>query len=333
MGRLVDRAFHRELYCPFPSAVNKHADAAGEETLAWAEDFGLFQDERSYKIFKAGNIGSLAARFHPYSTLDDLRLLSDFYAWMFLQDDLRDESEVGYSPDLLSDTDRRSLEVLEGEVPTQFASPVVHAICDLRERFVSLSPGPMWMRRFTRAIRNYFEATIWEASNRARSVVPDPDSYLRMRPLTGGLAIDEELIGLSEGARLPQWAREHRSVKRLTEASMNVVCWSNDVLSLEKELAHGDVHNLVIVLQTAEGLSLDEATGRVIEMHNSEVCDFVDLSSELPSLPSFGEAVDENLARYISTLKARMRGNLDWSFESGRYGQTVGSGPLGAASP
>ncbi len=115
-------------------------------------------------------------------------------------------------------------------------------------------------------------------------------------------------------------------MKRLTEASSNVVCWSNDVLSLEKELAHGDVHNLIIVLREATGIPLEEAAKRVVEMHNAEVRDFIALA---PDLPSFGDTLDANLSRYISILQARMRGNLDWSLESGRYERA--SGPLPSA--
>jgi 5-epi-alpha-selinene synthase len=304
--------------------MNRHAAAAEEACLAWAEGFGLFRDSRSYKIFKAGGIGRLAAMCRPFCGREDLMLLSIFYAWMFLQDDLRDESEVGRSPGRLSEGDRRSLDVLEGDDPAHSDGPVVHAMGDLRERFASVAPGPLWMRRFTRAIRNYLDATIWEASNRARGIVPDPESYLRMRPLTGGLDIDEELIGLSDDARLPRHVLDDPSVKRLTRASMNVVCWSNDILSLEKELAHGDVHNLVIVLRDATGLPLEEAMGRVIEMHNAEVRDFIALA---PDLPSFGGAVDANLSRYVSILQARMRGNLDWSLESGRYAQAAARYP------
>ncbi len=329
MGRIVDRAFLQGLYCPFPSVMNDCADMAEEGSLAWAEGFGLFRDVRSHKVFRAGGVGRLAARFHPFCPSDDLRLLSDFYAWMFLQDDLRDESEIGRSPDRLSDSDRRSLDILEGDEPAMSDGPVVCAVHDLRERFESRAPGPMWMRRFTRAIRNYLEATVWEASNRASGIVPDPEAYLRMRPLTGGLDIDEELIGLSEEARLPRWILDERSVKRLTEASFNVVCWSNDILSLDKELAHGDVHNLVIVLREATGLPLGDAARRVVEMHNAEVRDFISITQDMPS---FGGALDENLSRYVSIIEARMRGNLDWSLESGRYGQIVGSGPLGAAT-
>lgn len=304
--------------------MNKHARAAEEGSLEWAEGFGLFRDARSYRIFEAVGVGRLAAMCRPFCGRGDLVLLSIFYAWMFLQDDFRDESEAGRSPDRLSVGDRRSLDVLEGDEPAHGDDPVVHAMRDLRERFAEVAPGPLWMRRFTRSIRNYFDATVWEASNRARSVVPDPEPYIRMRPLTGGLDIDEELIGLSDDSRPPRRVLDNPAVKRMTRASMNVVCWSNDVLSLEKELAHGDVHNLVIVLREATGLPLEEAVGRVVEMHNAEVRDFIALK---PELPSFGEAVDANLSRYVSILESRMRGNLDWSLDTGRYAQAARQTP------
>ena len=109
-------------------------------------------------------------------------------------------------------------------------------------------------------------------------------------------------------------------MKRLTLASHNAVCWANDVISLEKELARGDVHNLVLVLAHDEGLDLREAVDRVAHTHDAEVEEFVRLSSRLPS---FGVAVDEHLGRYVAALQARIKGNLDWSLESARYRRTA----------
>ncbi|QSJ14786.1 hypothetical protein JYQ62_23190 [Nostoc sp. UHCC 0702] len=40
------------------------------------------------------------------------------------------------------------------------------------------------------------------------------------------------------------------------------------------------------------------------------------------TIPSFGEEVDAELARYISACHAWIRGNLDWSSHSGRYQST-----------
>jgi 5-epi-alpha-selinene synthase len=106
------------------------------------------------------------------------------------------------------------------------------------------------------------------------------------------------------------------------QASNNVVCWANDIISLEKEVQRGDVHNLVLVLQQKLDLSLQEAIDRAAEMYNAEIQTFVKLE---PHLPSFGKPVDANLRTFVSVLRTRMRGNLDWSLESGRYQSAIDS--------
>ena len=116
--------------------------------------------------------------------------------------------------------------------------------------------------------------------------------------------------------------RDHASVRRLTEASHNATCWANDVLSLEKELRQGEVNNLVVVLLDAQGSGLQKAVDSAVAMHDAEVDAFVEASR---NLPQFGTSVDARLERYVSSLKARMRGVLDWSLETGRYRASAGS--------
>ncbi len=117
-------------------------------------------------------------------------------------------------------------------------------------------------------------------------------------------------------------------MRRLTVASHRVVCWANDLASLKKELASGDVHNLVMVMARAEDLGLQEAVDRVARMHDAEVRTFVSLSSRLPS---FEAVVDEHLGRYVAVLQARMRGNLDWSREAARYRSEIERQTAGGA--
>ncbi len=312
----VERFIVPDLRCPFASVVNAHAEDVREETLRWASSFGLLIDEPSRKVLRGAASSELAARCHPFARREELRLISDFYAWMFLQDDHRDESEAGRRPGCLFDEERRSLEVLGGDEPTRRDELSIHALRDLRDRLDSRAPSPAWMRRFVHSVESHFDSTTWEATNRAGGIVPDPDAYVRLRPLTAGLEIDDELIEFAGEARLFGGAREHPTVRRLTVASHRVVCWANDLISLEKELASGDVHNLVMVMARAEDLGLQEAVDRIARMHDAEVRTFVSLSSRLPS---FGAVVDEHLGRYVAVLQARMRGNLDWSRGVARY--------------
>jgi 5-epi-alpha-selinene synthase len=304
-----------ELYCPFPSAVNPHADEVNRHTVEWMRRFRLVADEPEHGKIHAVNIGRLAGRFHPEAPRDALQLVSDWYAWMFLQDDRRDESEIGEQPGRLAAVDTTYLDILRGEEPVEERDPLAHALWDLQQRLEARSTAT-WMRRFIRSVREYFESTIWEATNRARGITPDLASYIRMRPLTGGFAMDTELIEIIERTHLPPEVRDNPVVRRMALASSNVVCWANDIISFEKEVAHGDVHNLISVLQHEHKIGVHEAVERAAGMHDSEVRKFMWLER---NVPSFGGRMDVNLALYISTLRSRMRGYLDWSEESERY--------------
>ena len=316
----VEQVTLPELDYPFGSAISEHADEVHRGTVAWAWRFGLLPGDRALRLFDATGLGRLVARTHPDSPPEDLRLISDWYAWLFLQDDMRDETEVSKRPGELSEVDARFLELLEGATLADTDIPLARALHELGERLRGClrekALSDVWMRRLVRAVGEHLEATLWEAANRARSVAPDPETYIRMRPLTGGLSIVTELVEIVEGAHLPTEVREHPVVQRMTGASHNVVCWANDVLSLSKELARGEVNNLVVVLRDADGIPLQEAVDRAAEMHDAEVRAFVDLSGRLPI---FGPTIDANLGRYVSALRARMRGVLDWSHESERY--------------
>lgn len=85
-----------------------------------------------------------------------------------------------------------------------------------------------------------------EAINRARGITPDLTTYLRMRSLTSGLWIDTEFIEIAERVHLPPEVRNHSVVRTLTCAANNIVCWANDIISLDKEVKRGDIHNLVL---------------------------------------------------------------------------------------
>ena len=204
-----------------------------------------------------------------------------------MRDDKGDESEVGRHPNELSEVDNRFLDVLAGGEPKVFDEPLVHALYDLRwrleERLRSNALSEVWMRRFVRIFRGHLEATLWEAANRARDVVPDLESYLRMRPLTGGLSIITELMEIIEGSHLPQEVREHGAVRRVTEASHNVVCWANDILSLEKELRCNEVNNLILVLHYTQDLGLQQAIDRAAQMHDAEMRRVRSRGREFPS--------------------------------------------------
>ncbi len=178
------------------------------------------------------------------------------------------------------------------------------------------APTGIWMRRFTRSVAEHFASTVWEPTDRSRGLMPDLKSYVRTRPITGGLFAGTEVIGITERTHVPPEVREHPDVGALLRASNNVVRWANDLFSVERVAKRGDVHSIALVFQHERGLSLRRALQEVVAAHNAQAQEF---ERAQPLIPSFGRAVNTNLRRFISVLKTRMRGNFDWSQESGRY--------------
>ncbi|GGL95465.1 hypothetical protein GCM10010840_36930 [Deinococcus aerolatus] len=157
---------------------------------------------------------------------------------------------------------------------------------------------------------------LWEATNRASGAVPELETYLHRRPMTAGLKIDAVFIEVMDGVQLPSALRDHPAVQRLAELADRAVCWSNDVLSLEKELQEGDMHNLVQVLMQAHGLSVQAALDEAAQMYHMEIEEFLEVER---MLPSFGVEEDGQVRQYAQLLKSRIGGILTWSRRSTRY--------------
>lgn len=146
------------------------------------------------------------------------------------------------------------------------------------------------------------------------------ETFIKIRALTAGGYPCFDAIEIAEEIDLPLEVRQDPTLQRLERLANNILAWTNDIMSLHKDLQHGNVHNLVIILQQERQLGFQEAMDCAAELHDASMRSFVAWEQ---SLPSFGAAVDIGLQRYLSGLHSWMRGNLDWYRESGRYQPTA----------
>jgi 5-epi-alpha-selinene synthase len=87
---------------------------------------------------------------------------------------------------------------------------------------------------------------------------------------------------------------------------------------VEKELAHGDYSNLVMVLAKAHNISLQEGVERANALTTGEIKLLERLADFVPD--AFPDARRE-LEKYLTSMRAWVRGNLDWSLESYRFSE------------
>jgi hypothetical protein len=312
-----------ELYCPIEPELSPHVEAVQRLINQWMQARNYIRTEASCKRFKAAQFALLTGRVHPDASFDSVLLVASYMSWLFMLDDLCDEAALGREPDLLRVQLYDLVDRMKHPRPLRGNErPVVTGLAELWE-CLSLRAAPGWAERFIQGFEGYVRACLWEAVNRVGNRVPSLAEYVEYRRHTSAVYVFFALIELVEQVSLPADVRKH--LRALEIRANDGVCWVNDMSSLDKELRAGDVHNLVIVLQHEYGLSIQAAMEQAARLFNTRMREYVELEQRLPS---FGAAIDEQVQRYLKGLRCWVRGNMDWSFETGRYGYVRPPPPL-----
>lgn len=320
---------------PFSVCTGPYAEEVQKRHMQWADKHGVFRSEVERRRFSAMDIGALVSLLYPdASGPEGVQLVADWCAWLLLRDDRWDSTEDPVQWERLAGLDRaylhlmrrspfRSAAAAEATIATPHSSydgdeeeGLYSALADLLERLRDRGRQERMEnpvdRRLVAVMREFFFASIREISYQRRGECPTLSEYVRMRSVTGGLDILTFVLAALDGVRLPKRLLEQQSVKRLTAASHNICCWHNDLVSLNKELASGEVHNLIIVLrQDAETTctSLPEAVDVAERMILEEIETFRKLEAEVYT-------ADEPWRRaavwYARMLRNRVGGVIVW---------------------
>ena len=305
------------LTSPYPSALSPFEKPVQDGTIDWLVRYGIVCSKVEEDRIRNQGWTRCMARCYPNASLVDLQWISDWVSWIFLFDDQNDEAEQGRGTERLAECRPLLLDIMRGG-PLQDDNQMLQAWHDLWSR-IRPKVKPDWLERLTQQHDDYFLACIWEASNRKAGIVPDTKTYLLKRLDSGAVYPCLTLIEFVGKLNLPDNVLCHPVISQLSLSTNNLVCWSNDIFSLEKEVKNGDMHNLVITLSNEHQISLQQAADKAILMHDTEMERFEAL---IDQVPVFSTEIDVDVQFYIEGLKFWIQGNLDWSFESQRYGAT-----------
>ena len=303
------------LRCPFPLRLNRHVRAAHEHSLRWVKR--AFGDELLAQKAARARMAWMVAGFYPEAGLVELSLAADYLCWAFALDDLGDETPIGERPTQLSSLfERFDATFTDAPIALDEISEVA-ALRDIVTRLRQIAT-PDQVEAFRAGNQAYFGGMLWEANNRAGKWVPHESSFLMLRPAAGAVPPFFALVEPLERFRLSPAVKAHPQVLELQRLAGGIVCWINDVLSFEKERKLNDVHNLAIVYEVHRGLPPGAALRQAVRLCNTEVDGFL---ARAAALPSFGEADDQVLARYIGVLGSMIRITRDWTLGSARYAE------------
>lgn len=296
---------------------------AGLDTQAWVRRMHLVSCAAAARHFDKIGVGLLAARVYgDTATPEKQAIVTDWLSWLFIFDDEVDEGDIGRRPEDLA-------VALDALLPgTGVGRPVANhpratALAEFWQRIQSCMPQA-WCHRFLQHVAEYLHGCHWEATNRAAGRVPDPVVFSAMRRTAGAVIPSLDLIEFAYDIDLPVQFRVHPLCLDLVTSASDVICWTDDLFTVEKEMAHGDVHNFVIVLAHTQGCSIDAASEQVHGLLTERLVAFLNTERRIRnSFDAFGISSTQqaHVERWVHGLRTWIRGHLDWGIETPRYQQ------------
>ncbi|WP_327160317.1 terpene synthase family protein [Streptomyces zaomyceticus] len=287
-----------QLWMPHPPRVNPYLPILREESETWAREMGMLDGDDSPSAprpiwarsqFHAMTVDQLTAWTLPDASLADLRLNHRFNVWALAWDDYFASAfkQTGDLPAALDFTARLHafLRPEPGARTPEPVNAVERGIADLQQY---LFPPRLahWRHEFNRALARYVDAGVEELANSLGGRIPHLIDYAPFRRESFAAHTAPYSVELATGARIPEKIRHSRTVRALLDAFMDFMGLANDIASYEREVhEEHDVNNLVVVLGTSLGISLQDAVPAALNLVNTRLRDFEHLrQSELPQL-------------------------------------------------
>lgn len=137
-----------------------------------------------------------------------------------------------------------------------------------------------------------------------------------------------DLVELSQRREVPESIYETGLFREIVEAASDVVAWQNDLHSIHLDDMRGDFHNVVIVMQHADGVTLQEAIASAVAKVQGRVADFLAAERQLwPFLKSRGvpPRTREDILKVTAGMRQWTNGCLHWYGNTTRYTIPTGS--------
>ncbi|WP_328914985.1 MULTISPECIES: isoafricanol synthase [unclassified Streptomyces] len=338
---------------PFPPRLNLHAERARRHTLQWVQGMGLLTGDIAAAEYDALRLERLMAYFYPDATASGLELAADFNAWFFIFDDQFDGG-LGTRPEEI----RRVVDSLvgtmtvegtpapdagdtlgargprdawgapgPGDVPLpggEEETPLVRAFRDIWLRSTTAMPNN-WRLRFREHWRAYLAAHEGEAHQRNADRLPSFEEFLDIRRDSIGVRPCLDFTERCGGYTLPDEVYGSPALREMREITGDVVIFVNDIVSLVKELAAGDVNNSVVVHRAHKGCTIEESVEHISALANTRTTRFTRLAAALPGLLArrgVPRETREHVSHYVDGMRHLMAGNLAWSLATSRYDET-----------
>lgn len=309
-----------EFHLPFPISVSPDLEDARQRNLGWVRQMGLVGEGRSLEWFASWDMPRLAAHGFPYAAGAALELCTDAMAFFFVFDDQFD-GPLGQDPARAAALSQQLIDIVHGAAPAPAADACSVAFADLWARCTD-GAHPGWVARTAHEWEYYFATQAHESIGRLRGAPAGMESYLQVRRGIAGTDLPLSLGERAAGIAIPAGAFHSPQLRIMRQAAIDVTFMCNDVYSLEKEEARGDMDNLVLVLEHAQAYTREEAIAAAAREVDARVERFTDQARQVPAMClQLGLTGPQQaaVATYVQVMEFWMAGYHAWQTQTLRY--------------
>jgi germacradienol/geosmin synthase len=309
---------------PFDTPVSPHLEHARERHLRWIWDMGLVRSQAGFEEYQSWDLPQAAARTYPHASADDMVVLMNWFSLAFLFDDQFDANQ----PDRADKIAEVARELIV--TPLRPAGSPPRVVCPITlawtEVWAHLSDGMSltWQTRFAASWGRFLVAHCEEVDLAARGLAGTLglDEYAIFRRRTVGIHHSIDAGERSRRFEVPPQAMAHPLMERMRDLAADAIGFMNDIHSLERELRRGDGHNLICVLRSERGGSLQDAADEAYRMTDDCLREYVELEARVPEMCDELGLDEDERARVrmgVEAIQHWINGNYEWALTTGRY--------------
>ncbi|THU84284.1 terpenoid synthase [Dendrothele bispora CBS 962.96] len=314
----IEDGFHlprlEDSFSIFPDhGQNPHYEAMKIESRTWIDSYiNIVCEAKMCNFMRACNFELFSAFCYPTATEAGLRATMDLGNMLWLYDEFTDVQ----SPKEVEKAASISRCTLT-EPGYNDGTWLCCMIKNFQQNHLN-SAGQNTRRRLVNNYCSYVENVKVEASLREQKTRLDLPGYVAVRRESSATRIGFDMVEYVLGVDLPQRVHDDPVFKTAYQAALDLACWSNDLLSYNREQSRGQGEfNVISIIMRTKNFELQSAIDFVAGYCDALVAKFLESKQ---SLLSYSDPVfSQTTIRVLDGIGDWLKGHIRWSFVTERY--------------
>ncbi|KAK0642148.1 isoprenoid synthase domain-containing protein [Cercophora newfieldiana] len=319
-------------YSQWPNEISPHYEQLKATIESKIDEWIDPCDELVRLKARKVNLPLFSAIWYPRSTLDRLETMSWYSMWLFLWDDVVEDTAIP-SDSCTTELSRitylhsHALEYVkfhlglsdnetEPEPPTKYCTLFKHAGENLRRDCTERE-----RQKFYETIKEYMTCVEVESRWVAEKELPRVDEYWAHRLGTSSVYTYCALGEYMSGGHLPESFFDTEEMGSMWYELNRHIVTMNDIVSLKKELGKS-LHSLVPIIINETNADLDSAVASLLDILQVSGDNINKGAEKLLAMAGDDEELRERVEAYVVPFWTNMTGSYWWSLICDRYGVT-----------